>query len=98
MQRGGEINKQGALGPEASKVQLQELFRYVKCEKIISFLRQTIMNFLGEIFSVKNQGVHPSTSFLDGLLSLLLDTATWAVSSHAMQDHFGAKSANWLAS
>ena len=27
----------------------------------------------------------------------LLDTATWAVSSQEMQDHFGAKCANWLA-
>ena len=27
----------------------------------------------------------------------LLDTATWAVSSQGMQDHFGAKFANWLA-
>ena len=27
---------------------------------------------------------------------LLLDMATWAVSSQGMQDHFGEKSANWL--
>ena len=25
------------------------------------------------------------------------DTATWAASSQGMQDHLGAKSANWLA-
>ena len=30
-------------------------------------------------------------------LLLLPDTATWAMSSQAMQDHFGTKSANWLA-
>ena len=30
-------------------------------------------------------------------LSYLLDMATWATSSQGMQDHFGAKSANWLA-
>ena len=30
-------------------------------------------------------------------MSYLLDTATWAVSSQGMQDHFGAKSGNWLA-
>ena len=30
-------------------------------------------------------------------LILLLDTATWAVSGQGMEDHFGAKSANWLA-
>ena len=28
----------------------------------------------------------------------LLDTVTWAVSSQGIRDHFGAKSANWLAS
>ena len=28
---------------------------------------------------------------------LLPDTAMWAVSSQGMQDHFGAKSADWLA-
>ena len=28
--------------------------------------------------------------------SLLLETATWAVSTQIMQDHFGAKGANWL--
>ena len=27
---------------------------------------------------------------------LLLDTATWVLSSQGMQDHFGAKFANWL--
>ena len=27
---------------------------------------------------------------------LLLDRTTWAVASQGMQDHFGAKSANWL--
>ena len=29
--------------------------------------------------------------------TLLLDMAKWTVSSQGMQDHFGAKSANWLA-
>ena len=30
------------------------------------------------------------------IMHFLLDAGTWAVSNQGMQDHFGAKSANWL--
>ena len=58
-------------------------------------LMNVVVSFLGVQFILKHlKENEKKRSFCK---NFLLDTTTWAVSSQGMQDHFGAKSANWLA-
>ena len=61
--------------------------------------------FISNVFPLTAIGLYVS-NLVHGVLNsvklelvrnFLLHTATWTVSSQGIQDHFGAKSANWLA-